>query len=64
MESRLNNTQSFYGNKTNVALFVNDIIQSSLLDSLLTITITPVKYEGCYVTIVIDESLDDIETQT
>lgn len=62
MESPSNNTMIFLGGKEGVAQFVSAILQNFELASQLTITITPVRYEDYYVTIVIDDSSDDTET--
>lgn len=61
MVSAFSNMQSYWKSKEDAALFVSVIVPSLPLGSPLTMTITPTKSEGYYVTIVTEESLEGIE---
>lgn len=54
----------FFTTKKAAVQFVCELIQSSKLNSALTMTIVQEKSGGCYVTSAIDELSDDIEMQT
>jgi hypothetical protein len=56
-------TSRYFDIKWGVAEYVEDLMSSLKQDSVLTMTIKPGKYEGYYVTSVIEESLEDIEVQ-
>ena len=49
----------FCKNKADVAAYVDEVLQNSEHDYVLTMTITPLKSEDYYAHIAIGESLDD-----
>lgn len=56
--------REFFHFKMDVATSVEDIIRNSKQNSVLIITIKPVKSGGYFVTIVTDESSEDTPTET
>lgn len=63
MVSQPNNIMSFLVSNEDVAQFATGILKSLLQDSPLTITMSLVKLEDCFVITVTDESLADIGTR-